>query len=57
MVSLLELGIVFLVIAFVAYLFGARGVAGLSMQIAKILIVLFVVLFILALVFGIALNI
>ena len=57
MVSLLELGILFLVIAFVAYLFGAKGIAGLSMQIAKILIVVFVVLFVLALVFGIVLNI
>jgi uncharacterized membrane protein YtjA (UPF0391 family) len=57
MVSLLGLGILFLIFAFVAYLFGARGIAGLSMEIAKILIIVFVVLFVLALVFGIVLNI
>jgi uncharacterized membrane protein YtjA (UPF0391 family) len=57
MAILLELGIVFLIIAFVAYIFGARGVAGFSMQIAKILIVVFVVLFIVSLLFGAILNI
>ncbi len=57
MVSLIQLGILFLIIAFVAYLFGARGIAGLSMEVAKILIVVFVVLFVLTLLFGIVLNI
>ncbi len=57
MVSLLGLGILFLIIAFVAYLFGAKGIAGLSMEIAKILIIVFVALFVLALVFGTILNI
>ena len=57
MVTLLTLGIVFLVIAFLAYVLGARGIAGFSMQIAKILIVVFVLLFILSLLFGIAYNI
>jgi uncharacterized membrane protein YtjA (UPF0391 family) len=57
MVTLLTLGIVFLVIAFLAYVLGARGIAGFSMQIAKILIVVFVLLFVLSLLFGIAYNI
>ena len=50
MVSLLDLGILFLVIAFIAYILGARGIAGFSMEIAKILIVVFVILFVLTLV-------
>lgn len=53
--TLLGLAVLFLIIAFIAYLLGAKGVAGFSMDIAKILIVLFLVLFVLALVFGIVL--
>ena len=55
--SLLGLAVLFLVIALVAYLLGAKGVAGLSMDIAKILILVFVVLFVLTLLFGFVLNI
>jgi uncharacterized membrane protein YtjA (UPF0391 family) len=51
MASLLGLGILFLVIAFIAYIFGARGIAGFSMEIAKIIIVVFVILFIISLIF------
>jgi uncharacterized membrane protein YtjA (UPF0391 family) len=50
--GLLELAILFLAIAFVAYVFGARGIAGFSMGIAKILIIVFLVLFVIALFFG-----
>lgn len=50
---MLGVAVLFLVIAFVAYLFGARGVAGFSMEIAKVLLVVFVVLFLLTLVFGV----
>jgi len=57
MASLLGLAVLFLVIALVAYLLGAKGVAGLSMDIAKILIAVFLVLFVLALVFGVVLNV
>jgi uncharacterized membrane protein YtjA (UPF0391 family) len=57
MATLLDLGILFLVIAFLAYVFGARGVAGFSMEIAKILIVLFLILFALSVLFGLAFNI
>lgn len=55
--SLLGLAVLFLVIALVAYLLGAKGVAGLSMDIAKILIAVFIVLFVLTLLFGVALSI
>jgi uncharacterized membrane protein YtjA (UPF0391 family) len=57
MATLLDLGILFLIIAFIAYVFGARGIAGFSMQIAKILIVIFVILFAISVLFGLALNI
>lgn len=40
----IELAILFLVLAVVAALLGARGVAGLSMDIAKWLVILFVIL-------------
>jgi uncharacterized membrane protein YtjA (UPF0391 family) len=56
MTSLIDLAILFLVIAFIAYVLGARGIAGFSMEIAKILIVVFVVLFIVTLLFGINLS-
>jgi len=56
MVDLLGLGIVFLIIAFLAYAFGARGIAGFSMEVAKILFVVFVALFLLSLIFGMTLR-
>jgi uncharacterized membrane protein YtjA (UPF0391 family) len=46
----LTLAIVFFVLAIIAGLLGARGVAGLSMAIAKWLVIIFVVLAIIALV-------
>jgi uncharacterized membrane protein YtjA (UPF0391 family) len=52
MVDLLGLAILFLIIAFVAYLLGARGIAGFTMEIAKILIIVFVILFVITLIFG-----
>jgi uncharacterized membrane protein YtjA (UPF0391 family) len=57
MATLLGLAIVFLIVAVLAYVFGAKGVAGLSMDIAKILIVVFVVLFAFSFVFGAVLNV
>ena len=57
MATLLGLAILFLIIAVVAYVLGARGVAGFSMDIAKILIVVFLILFVLSVVFGLAFNI
>jgi len=57
MASLLGLAVLFLIIALVAYVLGAKGVAGFSMDIAKIQVDVFLVLFVLSLVFGVVLNI
>lgn len=46
--GLLELAILFLVLALVAAVFGAKGIAGLSMDIAKWIVIIFVVLAILS---------
>jgi len=40
---LIELAVLFLVLALVAFILGARGIAGFSMDIAKWLVILFVV--------------
>lgn len=42
--AVLELAIAFFVIALIAALLGARGIAGLTMGIAKWLVIIFVVL-------------
>jgi uncharacterized membrane protein YtjA (UPF0391 family) len=54
-VTLLGLAIVFLVLAFIAYLFGAKRIAGFRVDVAKVIIAIFVALFILVLLFGTAL--
>jgi uncharacterized membrane protein YtjA (UPF0391 family) len=41
---LIELAVIFLVLALVAYIVGAREIAGFSMEIARWLIVIFIVL-------------
>jgi uncharacterized membrane protein YtjA (UPF0391 family) len=46
----IELAVLFLILAVVAAVLGARGVAGLSMEIAKWLVVIFVVLAVISLV-------
>ena len=51
MVDLLYLAVVFLIIAVVAYILGARGLAGFTAGIAKFLVWIFIILFILTLVF------
>jgi uncharacterized membrane protein YtjA (UPF0391 family) len=45
---LIELAVLFLVLALVAYILGARSIAGFSMDIAKWLIIIFVILAIVA---------
>jgi uncharacterized membrane protein YtjA (UPF0391 family) len=45
----LELAVVFFVIALVAAVLGARGVAGLSMTVAKWLVIVFLVLAVISL--------
>ncbi len=57
MATLLGVAVVFLVIAFLAYVLGAKGIAGFSMGVAKILIIVFLVLFVLSFFFGIVFNI
>jgi uncharacterized membrane protein YtjA (UPF0391 family) len=49
MPDLIGLAVVFLILALVAYVLGARGIAGLSMSIAKWLVILFVILAIISL--------
>jgi uncharacterized membrane protein YtjA (UPF0391 family) len=45
---IIELAVFFLVLALVAYILGARGIAGFSMDIAKWLIIIFVIIAIVA---------
>ena len=42
--GVIELAIAFLVLALIAYVVGARGIAGISMEIARILVVIFIIL-------------
>lgn len=48
MVDLLWLAVVFLIIALVAYVLGARGLAWFSADIAKFIVWIFIILFILS---------
>jgi uncharacterized membrane protein YtjA (UPF0391 family) len=45
---LIELAVLFLILALVAYILGARGIAGFSMDIAKWLIIIFVIVAVVA---------
>jgi len=45
---IIELAVLFLVLALVAYIMGARGIAGFSMDIAKWLVIIFVIIAIVA---------
>jgi uncharacterized membrane protein YtjA (UPF0391 family) len=49
MPDLIGLAVVFLILALVAYVLGARGIAGFSMEIAKWLVIIFIVLAIISL--------
>jgi uncharacterized membrane protein YtjA (UPF0391 family) len=40
---LIELAVLFLILALVAYILGARGIAGFTMDIAKWLVIIFVI--------------
>ena len=51
MANLLELAIAFFILAIIAAIFGARGIAGLTMSIAKWLVIIFIVLAIISLIF------
>ena len=51
MPDLIGLAVLFLVLALVAFILGARGVAGFTMQIAKWFVIIFVVLAIVSFLF------
>jgi uncharacterized membrane protein YtjA (UPF0391 family) len=51
--DLIWLAVVFLILALVFYIFGAKGIAGFSMEIAKILVIIFVIIAVLTILFGI----
>ncbi len=55
MADLLYLGIVFFVIALILGIMGSRG-AGISMDIAKWLIIVFIILAVLSILFGGSIN-
>ncbi|HML26658.1 DUF1328 domain-containing protein [Methanomethylovorans sp.] len=42
--DLIGLAVLFLILAVVAYVLGARGIAGMSMQVAKWLVIIFIIL-------------
>lgn len=50
MADLIGLAVVFLILALIAYILGARGIAGFSMTIAKWLVIIFVILAIISLI-------
>lgn len=50
MADLLYLAVVFFVLAIVAWILGARGIAGISMEVAKWLVIAFIILAIIALI-------
>lgn len=51
MTDLIGLAVVFLILALVAYIFGARGIAGFTMEIAKWFVIIFVILAIISYLF------
>jgi len=52
MTGLIGLAVLFLIMALGAYVLGARGIAGFSLEIARFLIVIFVVLAVVVFFFG-----
>ncbi len=50
MADLIYLAVVFFVLAIVAWILGARGIAGLSMEFAKWLVIAFIILAIISLI-------
>lgn len=51
---MIRAAITFFILALVAFLFGANGIAGLSMEIGKVLLAVFLVLAVISLIGGIA---
>lgn len=51
MVDLIWLAVVFIIISVVAYILGARGLAWFTADIAKFIVIIFVILFVITLLF------
>lgn len=49
-INFIGLAVAFLVLALVAYVLGAQEIAGLSMEIVRILVLIFIVLFVVSLI-------
>jgi uncharacterized membrane protein YtjA (UPF0391 family) len=50
--DLIWLAIVFLILALVFYIVGARGIAGFTMEIAKIFVIIFIIVAVITYLFG-----
>jgi uncharacterized membrane protein YtjA (UPF0391 family) len=50
--DLIGLAVLFLILALVAYILGAQGVAGMSVEIARWLIIIFIILAIISFLYG-----
>jgi uncharacterized membrane protein YtjA (UPF0391 family) len=50
--DLIFLAVIFLVLALIFYIAGARGIAGFTMEIAKILVIIFVIIAVLTFIFS-----
>jgi uncharacterized membrane protein YtjA (UPF0391 family) len=50
--DLIWLAVVFLILALVFYIVGARGIAGFTMEIAKIFVIIFIIVAIITFIFG-----
>jgi uncharacterized membrane protein YtjA (UPF0391 family) len=50
--DLIWLAVVFLILALVFYIVGARGIAGFTMEIAKIFVIIFIIIAVVTFLFG-----
>jgi uncharacterized membrane protein YtjA (UPF0391 family) len=50
--DLIWLAVVFLILALVFYIVGARGIAGFTMEIAKIFVIIFIIVAVITFIFG-----
>lgn len=50
--GLIGLAVLFIILAFVAYVVGAKGFAGFSMDIAKWFIIIFIILAVISIIFN-----
>ena len=50
--DLIWLAVIFLILALIFYIFGAKGIAGFTMEIAKILVIIFIIIAVVTFIFG-----